>query len=126
MPGHSVDHSGFRVQARAAREGVGLAPVRPPEVERTGDRLRDDALFEVRVGHGQERIDARLGAELGRDRELPADALVAALRDPDAIRGVAGNIAGAREVVRRERPGQRTARDRREGRGARDARDLDL
>ena len=43
------------------------------QVERPGDRLRDHALFQVRVGDRQQRVHARLRAQLRADRELPAD-----------------------------------------------------
>ena len=65
------------VQPRATRECVRLAAGRAAEVERSGDRLRDDALFEVRVGDRQQRVDARLLAQLRADRELSGDRLVA-------------------------------------------------
>ncbi len=73
------------VQPRPAREGAGRAAVRAAEVERPGDRLGDDAFFEIRVGDRQQRVDARLGAELRADRELAGDRLVARLCRADAV-----------------------------------------
>src|ERR1700689_5166576 len=67
----------LRVQPRSTREGTGRAAVRPAEVERPRDCLGDDAFFQVRVGDSQQRVHARLGADLRADRELSGDRLVA-------------------------------------------------
>jgi hypothetical protein len=100
-----VVHRRLGVQPRAARLGVRLAARGAAQVERPGDRLCDDALFQVRVGDRQQRIDARLLAELRADRELPCDRLVAFLGQADAVERVAGDFPGAGE-----RLGQRLGR----------------
>jgi len=77
--------------------------VRTPEVERPGEELRDLPLrVRRRERHGQQRVDARLVAELGVDRELPGDRLVVALVRADAVDPVAGDLTLARERVGRD------------------------
>ena len=74
--------------------------LRAAEVEGSGHGLDDDAAGGgARVDDGQQRIDARLGAELGVDRELAVDDLVVAGVDTDAVDPVAGDLALARERI---------------------------
>src|SRR5262249_12803014 len=79
----------LRAQPGASRGRIGVTTLRAPEVERPGNRLGHYAFFEVGVGDREERVAARLRAELLPDRELTGDPLVSGFGRADAVERIA-------------------------------------